>query len=134
MQRSPKTKARPTDAPPPVPAKPADPADRPGPSGFGDWYEYEARLQRPLVMKLADFRRSDRLRHVIFSRQFDIPLLLMNMTRVVAAAGGRLAVNAEVADVSREPDGGFALSVRRDGATVRSQQDGLPCPNARRSS
>jgi len=50
--------------------------------------------------------------------KFDIPLLLLNMTRVVAAAGGRLAVNAEVADVSREPDGGFALSVRRDGATA----------------
>lgn len=48
---------------------------RSGPSAFGDWYEYEARLQRPLAMKLADFRRDDRLRHVIFSRQFDIPLL-----------------------------------------------------------
>ncbi len=57
------------------PAKPIEPAGRAGPSGYGDWYEYETRLQRPLVMKLTDFRRNDRLRHVIFSRQFDIPLL-----------------------------------------------------------
>ncbi len=78
MARSPKTKK--TKRPEATstaeePLKPAEPAARAGPSGYGDWYEYETRLQRPLVMKLADFRRTDRLRHVIFSRQFDIPLL-----------------------------------------------------------
>ena len=38
--------------------------------------------------------------------KFDIPLLQLSMTRAIAAAGGRLEVNAEVADVSREPNGG----------------------------
>ena len=56
-------------------AHPAEEAPRSGPSAYGDWYEYETRLQRPLMSKLAEFRSNDRLRHVLFSRQFDIPLL-----------------------------------------------------------
>src|SRR5437879_2411541 len=37
---------------------------------YGDWHEYEHRLGRPLMMKLPEFERNERLRHVIFSRQF----------------------------------------------------------------
>lgn len=42
---------------------------------YQDWYEYEQRLQRPMMMKLPDFERGDRLRHVIFAQQFDRRLL-----------------------------------------------------------
>lgn len=54
--------------------------------------------------------------------KFDIPLLQLYMTRAIAAAGGRVLVNAETADVERETDGGFVLHVRGDGApaTVRA--------------
>ena len=48
------------------------------PSGlheFQDWYEYEQRLARPLMMKLPEFQRHGRLRHVINSKQFDLDLL-----------------------------------------------------------
>ena len=56
----------------------ARPADAPRPSGlheYQDWYEYERRLQRPIMMKLPDFQRDERLRHVIFAQQFDRGLL-----------------------------------------------------------
>ncbi len=36
---------------------------------------YESRLQRPIRMKVPELQRSDRLRHVIFSGQFEVPLL-----------------------------------------------------------
>jgi aspartate carbamoyltransferase len=36
---------------------------------------YEGRLQRPIRMKVPEFQRADRLRHVIFSSQFEVPLL-----------------------------------------------------------
>ena len=36
---------------------------------------YDARLQRPIRMKVPEFQRADRLRHVIFSGQFAVPLL-----------------------------------------------------------
>jgi len=36
---------------------------------------YDARLQRPIRMKVPEFQRGDRLRHVIFSGQFEVPLL-----------------------------------------------------------
>jgi aspartate carbamoyltransferase catalytic subunit len=42
---------------------------------FMDWYEYERRLNRPLQAKLPEFIRNDRIRHVIFSQQFDRDLL-----------------------------------------------------------
>jgi succinate dehydrogenase/fumarate reductase flavoprotein subunit len=48
--------------------------------------------------------------------KFDIPLTQLYMTRAIAAAGGRIEVNSEVTDIARE-DGGFVLSVNRDGAT-----------------
>jgi aspartate carbamoyltransferase len=55
-------------------AKPAD-----GSSGgleeFQDWHEYERRLDRPIMMKLPEFQRGERLRHIIFSQQFDRGLL-----------------------------------------------------------
>lgn len=37
---------------------------------YDDWHEYERRLERPLMAKLPELERDDRLRHVIFSRQF----------------------------------------------------------------
>jgi aspartate carbamoyltransferase catalytic subunit len=55
-------------------ARPAEPHDR-GLQEFQDWYEYEQRLQRPVMMKLPEFQRDGRLRHVIFSQQFDRGIL-----------------------------------------------------------
>ena len=40
-----------------------------------DFYEYESRLARPLKMKMAEFRANERLKHLIFSDQFDLGLL-----------------------------------------------------------
>ena len=37
---------------------------------YQDWYEYERRLEQPMMMKVAEFQRNERLRHVIFSQQF----------------------------------------------------------------
>ena len=37
---------------------------------YQDWFEYERRLERPMEMKLAEFQRNERIRHVIFSQQF----------------------------------------------------------------
>ncbi len=58
-------------------AKAAKPVE--GSSGgldeFQDWHEYERRLDRPIMMKLAEFQRGERLRHIIFSQQFDRGLL-----------------------------------------------------------
>ena len=54
------------------------PGVAPGSTGlheYQDWYEYERRLQRPMMMKLPEFQRGDRLRHVIFAQQFDHGLL-----------------------------------------------------------
>jgi tricarballylate dehydrogenase len=48
--------------------------------------------------------------------KFDIPLTQLYMTSAMAAAGGRIAVDAEVADVARDGSR-FVLSVRRDGST-----------------
>jgi aspartate carbamoyltransferase len=42
---------------------------------FQDWYEYEQRLKRPMMMKLPEFQRDERLRHVIYSQQFDRGIL-----------------------------------------------------------
>src|SRR6185503_7665147 len=36
---------------------------------------YESRLQRPVRMKTPEFERNGRIRHVIFSGQFSVPLL-----------------------------------------------------------
>lgn len=38
---------------------------------YQDWHEYERRLEQPMMMKLAEFQRNERLRHVIFSQQFN---------------------------------------------------------------
>lgn len=67
------------NAAPPIPkpeaeARPAE-APRGGLHDYQDWYEYERRLQRPMMMKLPEFERGDRLRHVIFAQQFDRGLL-----------------------------------------------------------
>jgi aspartate carbamoyltransferase len=48
---------------------------RPSTQDERDLEHYESRLQRPLGMKLPDFQRGDRLRHVIFSSQFTVDLL-----------------------------------------------------------
>jgi succinate dehydrogenase/fumarate reductase flavoprotein subunit len=49
--------------------------------------------------------------------KFDIPLLLLEMTRAICAGGGCVEVGTEVADVSRDAEGALVLSLRRDGAT-----------------
>jgi aspartate carbamoyltransferase len=59
----------------------AAPPKKPGPgravslSEFQDWADFEQRLGRPAQMKLPEFQRDERLRHVIFSQQFDRNLL-----------------------------------------------------------
>ncbi len=40
-----------------------------------EFYDFESRLNQPLNLKLAELKRSERLRHVIFSMQFDRELL-----------------------------------------------------------
>lgn len=40
-----------------------------------DFYEHESRLNRPLVTKLAELRSNERLKHLIFTAQLDLPLL-----------------------------------------------------------
>lgn len=40
-----------------------------------EYYDFESRLSQPLNMKLAELKRSERLRHVIFSAQFDRDLI-----------------------------------------------------------
>ena len=62
---------------PPSPAESHPPATarRSGLHEYLDWYEYERRLQRPMMMKLPEFQRGDRLRHIIFAQQFDRGLL-----------------------------------------------------------
>jgi aspartate carbamoyltransferase len=42
---------------------------------YQDWHEYERRLDRPVMMKLPEFQRNERLRHVIFSQQFNRNIL-----------------------------------------------------------
>ena len=37
--------------------------------------EFEPRLDRPIMMKVQEFQRNNRLKHVIFSAQFDRELL-----------------------------------------------------------
>jgi aspartate carbamoyltransferase catalytic subunit len=48
---------------------------RPTLDAYQDWHEYEQRLGRSTMMKLPELQHDDRLRHVIFSQQFDVPLL-----------------------------------------------------------
>jgi len=60
--------------------KPPDSEPRPsegrgGLDEFQDWHDYERRLDRPIMMKLPEFQRGERLRHIIFSQQFDRGLL-----------------------------------------------------------
>src|SRR5438874_6292892 len=54
--------------------------------------------------------------------KFDIPLLFSMVLCTISRRGGRVWVDAEVADAERGPDG-FDLSVRRDGgiSTVRTR-------------
>jgi aspartate carbamoyltransferase len=51
------------------------PPPRGGLDEFQDWHEYERRLDRPIMMKLPELQRGERLRHIIFSQQFDRGLL-----------------------------------------------------------
>jgi aspartate carbamoyltransferase len=64
--------------PAPKPAAPngsKPPAPGGGLDEFQDWHDYERRLDRPIMMKLPEFQRGERLRHIIFSQQFDCGLL-----------------------------------------------------------
>jgi aspartate carbamoyltransferase catalytic subunit len=63
---------RPAAAPP---TKPADAPPRGGLEEFQDWHDYERRLDRPIMTKLPEFQVGERLRHIIFSQQFDRGLL-----------------------------------------------------------
>jgi aspartate carbamoyltransferase catalytic subunit len=63
---------RPAAAPP---TKPADTPPRGGLEEFQDWHDYERRLDRPIMTKLPEFQVGERLRHIIFSQQFDRGLL-----------------------------------------------------------
>ncbi len=58
----------------PAPARPSE-VPRGGLEEFQDWHEYERRLDRPIMSKLPEFQRGERLRHIIFSQQFDRGLL-----------------------------------------------------------
>jgi aspartate carbamoyltransferase len=82
-----RNKAAKKAAPLPLP-KPADAPPR-GLEEFQDWHDYERRLDRPIMMKLPEFQRGERLRHVIFSQQFDRGLLdrLGQITTKVRAIG-----------------------------------------------
>src|ERR1043166_2552606 len=42
---------------------------------YQDWHQDEGRLNRPGMMKISEFQRNERLRHVIFSQQFDRGML-----------------------------------------------------------
>ncbi|MBY0460804.1 MAG: hypothetical protein K2V38_26080, partial [Gemmataceae bacterium] len=61
--------------PPPSAADAAEPPTNLTPgadlSEYQDWHEYEGRIARPAMMKLPELARDRRLRHVIFSQQFD---------------------------------------------------------------
>jgi tricarballylate dehydrogenase len=46
--------------------------------------------------------------------KFDLPLLQLELTRAIFAAGGKVSTRSEVTDVERG-DGGFRLSLTRDG-------------------
>jgi aspartate carbamoyltransferase len=56
---------------------------------FQDWHEYERRLERPMMTKLAEFQRNERVRHVIFSQQFNRGFLerLAQITTKMRAIG-----------------------------------------------
>jgi aspartate carbamoyltransferase catalytic subunit len=54
---------------------------------------YDDRLQRPVRMKVPEFQRADRLRHVIFSGQFAVPFLeelaeIADMIRLLSKSRG----------------------------------------------
>lgn len=38
-------------------------------------YQYESRVNRPIMMKIPEFQRNERLKHIIFADQFDVELL-----------------------------------------------------------
>src|SRR5689334_13565191 len=40
-----------------------------------DLLQYQSRIDRPLTLKVPEFSRDERLRHVLFSRQFSVDLL-----------------------------------------------------------
>src|SRR5437016_14473297 len=47
----------------------------PRPGDRMDFYQYEARLNRPLIKKLAELQSNQRLKHLIFTAQLDLELL-----------------------------------------------------------
>jgi aspartate carbamoyltransferase catalytic subunit len=70
-----------------LPEKPA--TERPAASDDLDLREYVARMERPVRFKIPEFKREDRLKHVIFADQFDRDLLdelsgIADMVRVIA--------------------------------------------------
>lgn len=66
----------------PTPAVAAGPPPKAEPQGadldlneYQDWHDYEHRLERPMLMKLPEFQRQERLRHVVFAQQFNRGIL-----------------------------------------------------------
>jgi aspartate carbamoyltransferase catalytic subunit len=62
---------------------------RPSTQDERDLQLYDSRLQRPVLMKVPEFERAGRLRHVIFSGQFAVPFLeelaeIADMIRVLS--------------------------------------------------
>jgi aspartate carbamoyltransferase len=51
------------------------PAERAATQDERDLLSYQARVERPTTVKIPEFKRDERLRHVIFSRQFSVDLL-----------------------------------------------------------
>jgi aspartate carbamoyltransferase len=68
------TQAPPLPSAPPFAPKPAA-ARAVSLEEFQDWAAFEQRLKRPMMAKLPEFQRDDRLRHIIFSEQFNRTLL-----------------------------------------------------------
>ena len=65
------------------------PSERPHTQDELDLIHYESRLRRPVRMKIPEFQRGDRLRHVIFSGQFTVEMLeelanIADMIRVLS--------------------------------------------------
>jgi aspartate carbamoyltransferase catalytic subunit len=51
------------------------PAERAETQDERDLLSFQARIERPTTIKIPEFKRDERLRHVIFSRQFSVDLL-----------------------------------------------------------
>src|SRR5579871_1564754 len=72
-------------------------------SDYQDWHDYEHRLQRPILMKLPEFQRHERLRHVVFAQQFNRGILdrISQITTKIRAIGETREGRAFLAELLR---------------------------------